>query len=213
MTGNQDLGAAGGKIMSNTLNLFSSGSSDYLPDGCILDDAGGDGAMWKGRATAMLTGVRALTWLRDEGMVDLNVGEIREFMGLKRIIDLADTSKYPDLPQPIRKTINSYLTSLPGFQPDKGYKQSQTTLDQHGYLEMQFTKILGSLADVYGHVFLTPYGHVDMHDVVLNRRILIIMLPALEKSGDEIANLGKIVVATLKGMMGATLGSKLRELG
>ena len=101
------------------------------------------------------------------------------------------------------------LTSLPGYQADKGYKQSQTTLDQHGYLEMQFTKILGSLADVYGHVFLTPHGHVDMHDVVLNRRILIIMLPALEKSGDEIANLGKIVVATLKGMMGSTLGSKL----
>ena len=212
MTGNQDLGAAGGKIMSNTLNPFSNGSSDSLTQMVVslMDDAGGDGAMWKGRATAMLTGVmRALTWLRDEGDVDLNVGEIREFMQLKRIIDLGDTNKYPFLPQSIRKTIKSYLTSLPGFQEEKGYKQAQTTLDQHGYLEMQFTKILGSLADVYGHIFHTPYGEVDMHDVVLNRRILVIMLPALEKSGDEIANLGKIVVATLKGMMGATLGSKL----
>lgn len=212
MTGNQDLGASGGKLMSNTLNPFSNGSSDSLTQMVVslMDDAGGDGAMWKGRATAMLTGVmRALTWLRDEGLVDLNVGEIREFMQLRRIIDLADTNKYPDLPQPVRKTIKSYLTSLPGFQEEKGYKQAQTTLDQHGYLEMQFTKILGSLADVYGHIFHTPYGEVDMHDVVLNRRILVVMLPALEKSGDEIANLGKIVVATLKGMMGATLGSQL----
>src|SRR3546814_15580491 len=48
-----------------------------------------------------------------------------------------------------------------------------------------------------------------MHDAVLGRRILVIMLPALEKSGDEIANLGKIVVATLKGMMGSTLGSQI----
>lgn len=212
MTGNQDLDKLGGKIMSNTLNPFSTGSSDSLTQMVVslMDDAGGDGAMWKGRATAMLTGVmRALSWLRDADMIDLNVGEIREYMSLKRIIDLGDTSKFPDLPQDIRKSIKSYLTSLPGFQEEKGHKQAQTTLDQHGYLEMQFTKILGSLADVYGHIFFTPNGEVDMFDVVLNRRILVIMLPALEKSGDEIANLGKIVVATLKGMMGATLGSQL----
>ncbi len=211
MTGNQDLGAAGGKIMSNTLNPFSTGSSDSLTQMVVslMDDAGGDGAMWKGRATAMLTGVmRALSFLRDEGKVDLNVGEIREFMSLKKIVDLGYNDDY-QLPQPIRKSIKSYLTSLPGFQEEKGPKQAQTTLDQHGYLEMQFTKILGSLADVYGHIFHTPNGEVDMFDVVLNRRILVIMLPALEKSGDEIANLGKIVVATLKGMMGATLGSSL----
>jgi len=212
MTGNQDLGSSGGKLRSNTLNPFATGSSDTLTQMVVglMDDAGGDGAMWKGRATAMFTGVmRALTWLRDRQFIDLNVGEIRDHLNLKRIIDLADQSKYQDMPQPIRKSINSYLTSLPGFQPDKGYKQSQTTLDQHGYLEMQFTKILGSLADVYGHIFHTPYGEIDMADVVLNRRILVIMLPALEKSGDEIANLGKIVVATLKGMMGGTLGSEI----
>jgi Type IV secretory pathway, VirD4 components len=212
MTGNKDLGASGGKLRSNTLNPFATGSSDTLTQMVVglMDDAGGDGAMWKGRATAMFTGVmRALTCLRDAQVVDLNVSEIRDHLNLKKIIDLADVNKYPDMPQPIRKSIRSYLSSLPGFQEDKGYKQSQTTLDQHGYLEMQFTKILGSLADVYGHIFHTPYGEIDMADVVLNRRILVIMLPALEKSGDEIANLGKIVVATLKGMMGGTLGSEI----
>lgn len=212
MTGNQDVGGGGGKLMSNTLNPFATGSSDTLTQMVVglMDDAGGDGAMWKGRATAMFTGVmRALTWLRDNNFIDLNVSEIRDHLQLKRIIDLADKDKYPDMPPPIRKSILSYMTSLPGFQEDKGYKQSQTTLDQHGYLEMQFTKILGSLADVYGHIFHTPYGEIDMADVVLNRRILVIMLPALEKSRDEIANLGKIVVATLKGMMGGTLGSEI----
>lgn len=212
MTGNQDVSASGGNLMSNTLNPFATGSSDTLTQMVVglMDDAGGDGAMWKGRATAMFTGVmRALTYLRDSGIIDLNVSEIRDHLQLKRIIDLADRAKYPDLAQPIRKSILSYLTSLPGFQEDKGYKQSQTTLDQHGYLEMQFTRILGSLADVYGHIFHTPYGEIDMNDVVLNRRILVIMLPALEKSGDEIANLGKIIVATLKGMMGGTLGSQI----
>lgn len=211
MTGNQDLSAAGGKLLSNTLNPFSTGSSDNLTQMVVglMDDAGGDGAMWKGRAAAMFTGImRALTWLRDQGVIDLNVSEIRDHLNFTRILTLADKNAYPDMPQPIRKSIKSYLTSLPGFQ-ENAPKQSQTTLDQHGYLEMQFTKILGSLADVYGHIFKTPYGEIDMVDVVLNRRILIIMLPALEKSGDEIANLGKIIVATLRGMMGSTLGSTI----
>ncbi|MDF3024766.1 MAG: icmO, partial [Alphaproteobacteria bacterium] len=39
--------------------------------------------------------------------------------------------------------------------------------------------------------------------------ILIVLIPALEKSGDETANLGKIISSTLKGMMGATLGNSV----
>ena len=213
MTGNQDLGAAGGIKLSNTVNPFSTGSSDALTQMVVslMDDAGGDGAMWKGRATAMFTGVmRALVWMRDEGLVDLNISDIRDHLNLRKIIDLGDQSKFPNMPQAIQKSITSYLTSLPGFNPEKGYNQAQTSLDQHGYLEMQFTKILGSMADVYGHIFFTSYGEVDMNDVVLNRRMLVVMLPALEKAPDEIANLGKIIVAMLKGMMGQTLGNRVQ---
>lgn len=213
MTGNQDIGGADGQLLSNSMNPFAFGSSDSLTQMIVslMDEGGSEGGMWKGRATAMLTGVlRALTWLRDQQIVDLNVSEIRDHLGLKRIIELGDPAKFPDMPQHIRKSIKSYLTSLPGYKETQpADKQSNTTLDQHGYLEMQFTKILGSLADVYGHIFKTPYGEIDMTDVVLNRRILVVMLPALEKASDEIANLGKIVVATLKGMMGSTLGSKI----
>lgn len=213
MTGNQDIGGSDGKLLSNTLNPFAFGSSDSLTQMIVslMDEGGSEGGMWKGRATAMLTGVlRALTWLRDQQIIDLNVSEIRDHLNLKRIIELGDPAKFPDMPQHIRKSIKSYLTSLPGYKETQpADKQSNTTLDQHGYLEMQFTKILGSLADVYGHIFKTPYGEIDMTDVVLNRRILVVMLPALEKASDEIANLGKIVVATLKGMMGSTLGSKI----
>jgi intracellular multiplication protein IcmO len=212
MTGNQDVGSGGGKLRSNTMNPFSHGASDTLTNMVVslMDEVGGDGAMWKGRATAMFTGVmRALTWLRDENRIDLNVAEIRDHLNLKRIIDLADEKKYPDLPAHIRHNVRSYLTSLPGYQEEKLYKQGQTTLDQHGYLEMQFTRVLGSLADVYGYIFQTPFGEIDMSDVVLNRRMVLIMLPALEKASDEIANLGKIVVATLRGMMGSTLGSEI----
>lgn len=72
---------------------------------------------------------------------------------------------------------------------------------------MQFTRSLQSLADEYGYIFKAQLADIDVLDVVLNRRILIVLIPALEKSGDEAANLGKIVAASLKGMMGATLGN------
>lgn len=212
MTGNADVTESGGRRLSNTLNPFTSGTADSLTQmvTSLMDDAGGDGAMWKGRAVALFTGVmRALVWKRDAGLVDLNIGVIRDYLNLPRIIELADREKEPHLPIDIRVSIDSYLASLPGYQKEKGTKQAQTTLDQHGYLQMQFTKILGSLADVYGHIFSTPHGEVDMRDVVLSRRILVVMLPAMEKSPDEVANLGKIIVALLKGMMGSTLGSRV----
>src|SRR5690606_5152850 len=112
---------------------FSTGSSDSLTQMVVslMDEAGGDGALWKGRATAMLTGVmRALCWLRDNGIVDLNVGEIRNFMNLDRVIDLADASKYPEMPPEIRGSVKAYLKSLPGFNEEAGYKQGTTTRDQ-----------------------------------------------------------------------------------
>ena len=48
-----------------------------------------------------------------------------------------------------------------------------------------------------------------MRDVVLNRRILVVNLPALENSDATLAALGKLVVAALRGMMAQLLGASL----
>jgi intracellular multiplication protein IcmO len=85
----------------------------------------------------------------------------------------------------------------------------QVARQQHGYLSMQFTRSMQSLADEYGYIFKVQLADIDVLDVVLNRRILVVLIPALEKSGDEAANLGKIVASCLKGMMGATLGNTI----
>ena len=45
--------------------------------------------------------------------------------------------------------------------------------------------------------------------MVLNRRILVVLLPALEKSPDELSNLGKVIVASLKAMMAAGFGEEV----
>ncbi len=218
MTGNKDGGA-----ISNTLNPFATGSASYLTNMMVglMPAAGGDTAMWKDRAVSLLGSLMpALTYKRDyQGML-LDVQVVREHVEMKKIIQM---SRDPGLPDRIKRGLNGYLTTLPGYQdacfddngedrppgPNVPNADMTTTRQQHGYLTMQFTRSLQSLADEYGNVFKVELADIDLTDVVLNRRIVLALIPALEKSGDEAANLGKIIVANLKGMMGSTLGSEV----
>jgi intracellular multiplication protein IcmO len=49
-------------------------------------------------------------------------------------------------------------------------------------------------------------GEVDFRDVVKNRRILLVLLPSLEKSPAELASLGKITLSSLKSAAAVGLG-------
>lgn len=218
MTGNSDAGS-----QSNSLNPFSIGSASYLTQMMVglMDDSGDDNAMWKGRAISLMSALMpALTWKRDNQGMLMDVGVIRDHLGMPQIIKM---SRDPGLPDRIIRGLQSYLDTLPGYvdsafddegnerpqSPDQPMVDLSQTRQQHGYLTMQFTRSLSSLADEYGYIFKQQLADIDMMDVVLNRRILVVLIPALEKSPDEAANLGKIVVAALKGMMGATLGADL----
>lgn len=216
-TGSRDIEGPQQNKLSNTINPFAFGASDALTQLLVglMGDAGGSGDMWKGRAISLLTGLMiALVSLRDAGRILLDVEVIRDFMQLKYIVALAN-GKNPIDGSPIKLSdraqaaIKAYLSSLPGYVEKKGADQSATTLEQHGYLQMQFTRVLGSLSDTLGHIFKTNLGEVDLYDVVVNRRILVVLLPSLEKSQDELANLGKIVIMSLKNMMAATLGAQM----
>jgi len=216
MTGNADVSAP-----SNTMNPFSSGSASYLTNMLVslMPESGGDNAMWKERAVSLVGAMMpALTWKRDNQEIPMSVRTIRDYLSLNNVIKLARDEV---VPADIRAGLTGYLDTLPGFiadayddegkvkppGPDTPQVNTETASQQHGYLAMQFTRSLQSLGDDYGYIFDTQAADVDMVDVVLNRRILVVLVPALEKSGDEVANLGKIVAASIKGMMGSTLGS------
>ncbi|MCB9987763.1 MAG: type IV secretion system DNA-binding domain-containing protein [Rhodospirillales bacterium] len=216
MTGNSDARAP-----SNSMNPFSSGSASYLTNMLVslMPQAEGDNAMWKERAVSLISSLMpAMTWKRDNQDIPLSVSVIRESLNLNNIIKL---SRDQAVPEDLRVSIRGYLDTLPGYVdeafddqgkekppgPDTPAYDTTTPRQQHGYLSMQFTRSLQSLGDDYGYIFDTQAADVDMLDVVLNRRILIVLIPALEKSSDETANLGKIVAATIKGMMGSTLGA------
>lgn len=218
MTGN-----VGGRVPSNTLNPFSSGSASYLTNMVVslMPESEGDNAMWKERAVSLISAIMpCLVWKRDNQNIPLSIGVVRTFLTFKAVIKL---SRDAAIPEHYRGAIRAYLNELPGYvdnvfddegnekpmPPDAGAVDTSVPRQQHGYLSMQFTRSMSSLGDDYGFIFDTQAADVDMMDVVLNRRILVVLIPALEKSGDETANLGKIISSTLKGMMGATLGSSV----
>ncbi|PCH57853.1 MAG: phosphoesterase [Legionellales bacterium] len=221
MTGARDVLGPQKNRLSNTMNPFSSGSSSMISQMVVSlmgdSKAGGGGDMWKGRAINFVESLmKVMVPLRDAGHILLDANSIREFFILEKleeiVIDkvfpLSDGTKIPlkDFPPQITEGLTNYILNLPGFTAANKGEQESGVREQHGFITMQLTRVFSSLADTYGHIIRTNLAEVDIKDVVLNRRILVVLLPALEKSPDELSNLGKIIIAALKAMMAAGLG-------
>lgn len=221
MTGARDIVGAQEKRLSNTMNPFCNGSSSMLSQlvTSLMDSSSqsSDGDMWKGRAIVFVEALmKVLVYMRDQGKILLDANTIRNYFELPRleaigidkmfIRDNQEPVSLADAPSLVLEPMMNYLRTLPGYDATKKGKQSSTVFEQHGFITMQLTRAFGSLADTYGHIIRTNLSEVDLKDVVLNRRILVVLLPALEKAPDELANLGKVIIASLKAMMAAGLG-------
>lgn len=224
MTGAKDIIGPQKKRISNTINPFATGSSSMLTQLIVsLMDASsdsGDADMWKGRAIAFVEALmKVLVAMRDANHILLDANAIRNYFELDRleamtidkvfIRDGQEAIGMDFLPEVILQPMNNYLKTLPGYNKAKKGKQVSQVLEQHGFITMQLTRVFTSLADTYGHIVRVKMAEVDFKDVVLNRRILTVLLPALEKSPDELANLGKVIIASLKTMMAAGLGDSV----
>jgi intracellular multiplication protein IcmO len=221
MTGARDIIGPQEKRLSNTMNPFASGSSSMISQLVVslMDSAGSssDGDMWKGRAIGFVEALmRVLVYMRDDGKILLDANTVRNYFTLDRleamvidkmfIRDGQEPVSLAHVPASTLEPIYNYVVNLPGYNKTKKGKQVSQVLEQHGFITMQLTRVFTSLADTYGHILRTNLAEVDLKDVVLNRRILIVLLPALEKSPDELSNLGKVIIASLKAMMAAGLG-------
>ena len=166
---------------------------DYLPLG-----SGVRKELLEGKAVKSVSDVPAAAWIEMRsrgGMIELYLRALND--------EFSDDS---------RLALKGFFDTLPGFSLEKalnGERQDGKAAEQYGFLSMQLTKPLGSLADEFGHIFRTPFGEVDIEDIVLNRRILVVLLPALQKAPEQMRNCGKIVVALLKMMMGKAAGSEI----
>lgn len=198
--------------LSNTLNPFATLTASSLAElvTSLLPSGGSSDGIWKDRASVYMTAlITALCDLRDEGHLLLDVNVIREYFTLEKTIQL---SKDTRIKEKRRQGLISYVLNLPGYREDRGADQESTVFDQHGYVVMQFQPCFGMLSDTYGHIMKTQLADTDVRDVVLQRRILCVLLPALEKSPSNLANLGKVIISSIKNMMAGALGAELEGL-
>ncbi|HKM61431.1 MAG TPA: type IV secretory system conjugative DNA transfer family protein, partial [Acidisphaera sp.] len=206
---------ASGSKDSHRFNPFAIGNPDAIKE--LLASQLGEQAqndqngVFRERAVSLIgTITPALVWLRDYKGVLLNIETIRFSIELRWIWKLAMqkiallrdpvTGKETQLdvsgeiPEDITWPLRSYLGELPGYDPDLPLdkQKSDEPSKQHGFAQFYFTPMFAQLAVSLGHIFRAESGEIDMRDIVLNRRILVVTLPALENSEATLAALGKL---------------------
>ena len=167
--------------------------------------------MWKSRAIAFIGALtQPLVFLRDKQEIELSPATYIDYMELQRLSGSFMTIN--TITMALKKSIKplrSYLTTLPGYNQNLIGNQAQQTNEQFGYITMQMTRSINDLGFTYGHIFGTAVGEIDISDVVLNRRFLVILLPSLERSLPTLLMLSRLIMGSLKQMMASSLGSKI----
>lgn len=201
---------------SNSMNPFFDGSADFLLQlmASLQPKAGGDGAGWQDKALNMIDAeIRTLCYKRAKGELDISIAVIRNYMALQNLVKFYIEGLEGKIPELAFLPIKAYFeTGLPGFNPSLANDPSKwdpEVFNQHGYLTGQFARTLGMMMDTYGFIFEDKYPEIDMLDVLLNNRILVVMIPSLEKSASEAAALGKLYISSIRLMMAQNLGYRL----
>lgn len=205
---------------SNSMNPFADGCADFLLQllTSMLPAASGDSAHWQKKAINMMSAlITVLCYKRDIGEEELSINHIRHYLALPNMVKLyceGLEGRYPEL---VFLPLKTYFeTALPGFKTEQAKKPqdwAQVVYEQHGYLTGQFAHALSMMVDTYGFIFRDPFPEIDMQDVLLNNRLLVVLIPSLEKSGPETESLGKLYISAIKLMMARNLGHMLEGTG
>lgn len=195
--------------ISNDAAIFARGAPESNTQLLVslLPPSGGDNKIFAERAVALVSAIMpALTDLRELGKIQIDPGVVRKHMAFKVFVELFRNNQ---IKMRSRNALQAFLESLPGFDETKDItKQPEEVTRQFGFAQAYFTRSLASLSDTYGHIYLVGMGEIDYQDAVLNGRVLMTLLPSLEKSGEELAALGKIVLTALRNGMVVGLGTK-----
>lgn len=222
---------------TNKTNPFSTADADTIVQmgANLLPKVDGDAKNWQEKALNCWRGlVPALCWLRDHEGMEISV---RTFVDTLALVELEKlyakgytlAARNGGVWPEAFEGLKAYLeVGLPGFKLERALKkhgampkapaaggkpepldQDATTYDQHGYRATQLNPALNLLDKTYGHIFTDKFSEIDMVDVTLNNRILVLLIPSLEKSAQEAESLGKLTVACLRVMMGKNLGAEI----
>ncbi len=194
---------------SNTNNPFTIGQAESLTQILVslMPQSEGGNAIFADNAQTLISGVMyALVCLRDKGLIKLSTKTIRDAVTIEECLKLVE---HPELDPKSRAALTASLETLGWMKTKPFNKQSDSFPEQYGYAKSYFGRALSSLTDTYSHIYLTEDGEVDFNDIILQRRILVTLLPALEKASQELSSLGKICLSSLKNACAVGLGSRI----
>lgn len=207
---------------TNTMNFCAFANGDQITQiwNGFLPKSSGENQMFQDKAVAMISNVTpALVDLRDLHGHTLNVDKFADYVSnLRNIMNLA-LDRDGMLPERTREDLRRYLSNLGDFDtkqwlenPDK-YQPGKEAMRMFGYASQYFTRALSSLSQTYGHIYRGAVGEVDYKDVVTRRRIVYIVLPAMEKAPTELQNIAKINLNNIRGAIALTFGDKVEGYG
>ena len=187
-----------------TFDPFATGDADTLaklvsrttpPPWC-------QGAVHRGRAEHLLRAVaHALVHLRDRGAIRIDARTLSWALSLDRVSWLADPDRVPDLPYAVRRQLETYLRTLPGYVPEDDGVQPPETYWHHGFYEREFTTVLDAASMPHAMAARPDGPAVDMSEIVANRRILLVLLPHHDRSVREGCIAGRVALAALLHVM------------
>lgn len=119
----------------------------------------GHGAMWAGRIEAVMSFGVDVAYRRG------NPG-LHEILKCTTFDAYVDASRSTDLDPLMLRRVRSTLSSIPGYDEEKGYRQAISTLDQFGFIEISYHRVLGLLAVGGGTIAQDVLsGAVDWEDL------------------------------------------------
>ena len=195
--------------LSNTNNPFTFGSAEALTQLLVSLMPASDGAnsIFADKAQALISGVMyALVDLRDKGLLKLSTSIIRDALALEKCVALA---LHPELDEESRASIQAALATSGWIAGRDLKEQPESFAEQFGYAQSYFGKALSSLTDTYSHIYGAEDGEVDFADAIMQRRILVVLLPSLEKAPAELASLGKISLSAIRTACAVGLGANI----
>jgi hypothetical protein len=91
---------------------------------------------------ALVAVVGLLAWRREMYGMRIDVDAIQTALNLRNMVAVVTGNLEPEFPEELRNRMASYLSSIPGYRPEAGKRQSQTTLDQHGDVQLLVARSL-----------------------------------------------------------------------
>lgn len=199
--------------ITNSFNFFvdsTATESNEIVGGLLPNEGGGGSGMWESRAATGIESLnKALYYLKDNGYLEIDPDTYRTYFALDKFVELATNE---DIPKPYRAGLHTVLTSINYKVPtDKNPEpqQNSATEEQFQYITMQYTSTFNMLAEQYSHITVSQVPDISITDIVLRRRVLLVLLPSLAKSEQSVRNLGRIIIAMTRNVSSKAIGNKV----